>query len=178
MAQLHSIARRGRRESPARGSRAQRGADFGDEIRLVLGSRMEYVDAVHRLSEDIGRAAGLKRCDAFHLSLAVREAFTNALTHGNGLDERKKVRLRYEVLDDAVRVCIVDEGEGFKLEEVPDPLSPENLDRTVGRGLFLIRSYVDKLDVRRSPRGGSRLCLTKRRPQGKRRSATSGRKRT
>ncbi len=163
---------------PARGRRAPREADFGDEIRLVLGSRMEYVDVVHKLSEDIARAAGLKRGDAFHLSLAVREAFTNALTHGNGLDERKKVRLSYEVLDDAVRVCITDEGEGFELREIPDPLSPENLDRTAGRGLFLIKSYVDKLDVRRSSGGGSRVCLTKRRPLGRRRVAASGRKRT
>lgn len=178
MAQVHNIARRGRREPPARGKRARRGADHGDEIRLVLGSRMEYLDAVHRLSDEIARAAGLKRGEAFRLGLAVREAFTNALTHGNGLDEQKKVRLSYEILDDAIRVCIADEGPGFKLEEVPDPLLPENLDRTAGRGLFLIRSYVDKLEVRCGPGGGSRLCLTKWRPRVGPRAASSGRKRT
>ncbi|MEE9218999.1 MAG: ATP-binding protein [Acidobacteriota bacterium] len=149
----------------------------GDEIRLVLDSRLEYLDAVHRLSEEFGRFAGLGREDAFRLSLAVREALANALTHGNRLDEHKKVRLSYRVRGGTVCVCVADEGSGFRPEDAPDPLAPENLDRPEGRGLLLMRHYVDKVEVRRAPGRGTRLCLHKHLPErGRRRSVKSGRK--
>lgn len=123
---------------------------------------MEYLDAVHRLTEEIGRACGLTREQAFELSMAVREAFVNALTHGNGLDHRKKVRLSFRAGAEGVRVCVGDEGPGFDLGQAPDPLRPENLTRPEGRGVFLMRSYVDEIEVRRAPGGGSQICLLKR----------------
>ncbi len=152
--------------------------DAGDEIRLVLGSRMEYLDAVHRLAEEVGRAAGLGRTRAFELSLAVREAFVNALKHGNQLDRRKKVRLSFRTDGDAVRVCVGDEGRGFDLERAPDPLAPENLSRPEGRGVFLMRNYVDELEVRREPGGGSQICLLKRLSAGGRQVELKRRKRS
>lgn len=144
----------------------------------MLSSRLEYLDAVHRVSEEIGRAAGLTRTQAFELSLAVREAFVNALTHGNSLDCRKKVRLTYRVEGDAVRVSVGDEGSGFSLERAPDPLAPDNLTRSEGRGIFLMRNYVDELKVRPGPGRGAVVCLLKRRrPAAARRAAAAGRRR-
>lgn len=172
-------AQAGRQGAPGRGRRARpRGAwDAGDEIRLVLASRMEYLDAVHRLAEEIGRAAGLSRPQAFELGMAVREAFVNALTHGNRLDRSKKVRLSFRVGNEGVRACVADEGAGFTLDQTPDPLAPENLNRPEGRGVFLMRNYVDELEVRRGPAGGSRICLFKRLASRGRRLDATGRRR-
>jgi len=123
---------------------------------------MEYLDAVHGLAEEVGRAAGLSRSRAFELGMAVREAFVNAITHGNRLDPRKKVRLSFRVREAALRVCIGDEGSGFDPGATPDPLAPENLTRPEGRGILLIRHYVDRLEVRRTRSGGAKICMSKR----------------
>jgi anti-sigma regulatory factor (Ser/Thr protein kinase) len=133
-----------------------------DEIRLSLDSRLEYVDAVHRLAEEVGRAAGLARSDAFELGLAVREAYANAVTHGNESDPSKRVRLGFKVEPVGVRIWVEDEGGGFNPRLTPNPLTPENLTATQGRGFFMIKAYTDGVEVRRRPGGGSRLCMLKR----------------
>lgn len=142
--------------------RRGRAVGGGEEIRLSLESRLEYVDAVHRLAEEFGRAAGLARHKAFELGLAVREAYANAVTHGNESDPARKVRLGFKVAPAGVRVWVDDEGRGFDPRLTPDPLSPENLTATQGRGVFLIKAYTDGFEVRRGPGGGSRIWMLKR----------------
>jgi serine/threonine-protein kinase RsbW len=117
---------------------------------------------VHRLAEEVGRAAGLARHEAFELGLAVREAYANAVTHGNNRDPAKKVRLGFKVEPIGVRVWVEDEGGGFNPQQMPDPLAPENLRAPQGRGFFMIKSYTDGVEVRRGQGGGSRLCMLKR----------------
>ena len=85
----------------------------------------------------------------------------NAVVHGNRYNAQKKVR--FSVIHNAERftVRITDEGEGFDPELLPDPLAPENLMRTSGRGIFLIRSFMDEFDIRRHERGGMEVTLVK-----------------
>jgi anti-sigma regulatory factor (Ser/Thr protein kinase) len=78
------------------------------------------------------------------------------------MDPAKRVRLGLKVEPGGVRVWVEDEGGGFDPRLTPDPLSPENLTAAQGRGVFLIRAYTDEFEVRRSPGGGSRLCMLKR----------------
>ena len=96
----------------------------------------------------------------FNLRVAVAEALANAIIAGNGEDRSKSVLVRAELLAEAIRIHITDEGPGFDPAAVPEPVLPEDLERPSGRGLFLIRKLVD--DVHFNPQGNS-ICMTLRR---------------
>ena len=81
--------------------------------------------------------------DVFGIRLALEEAVVNAIKHGNGNDPAKSVRIAYQVDDDRVRIEIEDQGPGFNPDEIPDPTLPENLERTSGRGIMLMRSFMN-----------------------------------
>src|SRR5262249_43293465 len=89
------------------------------------------------------------------LRLALEEAIVNAVKHGNGYDPAKRVQVRYSVSAERVLAEVEDQGTGFDPARVPDPTAPENLERSCGRGLFLIRAYVTW--VRYNERGN---CIT------------------
>jgi serine/threonine-protein kinase RsbW len=84
--------------------------------------------------------------DVFAVHLAVQEAFINALKHGNKMDSTKKVRIDYCVSSDKVDISMTDEGCGFEPEDVPDPRCGENIYKANGRGLLLMRSYMDMVE--------------------------------
>ncbi len=85
---------------------------------------------------------------AFAVKLALEEALTNAFRHGNKCDPSKKITVRYLVTEERIEIEIYDEGEGFEPADVPDPTLPENIDRPHGRGIMLMRSYLDKVEYR------------------------------
>ncbi len=87
------------------------------------------------------------------LLLSVTEATTNAIIHANKSDINKKVTLSGIVEDDIFTLCIKDEGAGFDPETIPDPTEPENLYKETGRGLYLMRFYMDKLTYKHTPTG-------------------------
>ena len=89
--------------------------------------------------------------DLFSIELALEEALVNAIKHGNQLDPDKRVFVRYEIAGDRFDIRIEDEGPGFNPCDVPDPTSPENLERPCGRGLLLIRNFMT--DVQYHGRG-------------------------
>lgn len=86
---------------------------------------------------------GFSKDDIFAVHLALEEAFINAVKHGNKMDPAKKVKIEYSVGPDKVEVSVTDEGDGFDPQTVPDPRSGKNLYKPEGRGLFLIKSYMD-----------------------------------
>ena len=83
---------------------------------------------------------------AFAVKLALEEALTNAFRHGNKCDPNKKITVRYLVTEERIEIEIYDEGDGFEPGSVPDPTLPENIDRPHGRGIMLMRSYLDKVE--------------------------------
>lgn len=85
--------------------------------------------------------------------LAVTEATTNAIIHANKSDANKKVTIDVEVVDSKMIVKVKDEGEGFEPGEIPDPTEPENLLKDHGRGIYLMRVYMDDLEYKRTPTG-------------------------
>ncbi len=93
----------------------------------------------------------------FRLQVAVSEALTNAVVRGNHEDPSKQVSIEAELFPDRIRVHVTDEGDGFNPGDVPEPLHPERVNGTRGRGLFLIRKLVD--DVCFNERGTS-ICMT------------------
>ena len=78
----------------------------------------------------------------YNLVIALTEAVNNAVVHGNRHDPSKRVRYRVTCVDDGIHCAVEDEGEGFEMEEVADPVAPENLLRDGGRGLFIIRALM------------------------------------
>lgn len=84
--------------------------------------------------------------DIFAVHLALEEAFINAVKHGNRMDPEKEIKIDYSVDMDKVEVSVTDEGSGFDPSAVPDPRRGENLYKPEGRGLLLIRSYMDVVE--------------------------------
>lgn len=135
-------------------------------VHLTITSTPEMPDFVQVVGDHFARGAGLDE-DALHwVSVAVRECVVNAIKHGNRYEAERRVFVDFEVrpLTDCAELLIRvrDQGEGFDPEEVADPLAPENLLRTSGRGIFLIRSFMDDVRVERASGGGTEVTMIKR----------------
>lgn len=123
------------------------------------------LDVVQVLTDHVGQVGGLDD-DATHwVGVAVRESVINAIKHGNGEDRAKRVtvELRLEPRAEPSRlvVRVRDQGPGFDPDSVADPLAPENLLRSHGRGIFFMRSFMDDITLRRIPEGGMEVRMIK-----------------
>ncbi len=136
-----------------------------NKFSLSFPSSLEYLDALQGVAESLASVAGFGDEGRLDLGLAVREGVINAMKHGNRLDPSIPVRLSFHITESEFKVSIVDRGEGFEPRETPDPTSSENIWRTSGRGLLLIRSLVNEVRYRRRKRG-MELVLTKYIPRG------------
>ncbi len=99
------------------------------------------------------------------VGVAVRESVINAIKHGNQNDATKHVFVEFETHEMAVpelSIRVRDQGAGFDPEEVADPLAPENLLKSSGRGIFLIRNFMDDVRLQRAPEGGMEIRMVKR----------------
>ena len=136
----------------------------GQVVHLEFTSAFEMLDFVQLVTEHMGRSVGLDD-DARHwVSVAIRESVINAIKHGNQNDASKHVFVDLETLpgQSALVIRVRDEGEGFDPVEVADPLAPENLLKASGRGIFLIRNFMENVELRRAPEGGMEIRMTKR----------------
>lgn len=121
---------------------------------LAVESRQIAVDKVcKRILSEI-RANNFSKEDVFSAYLAMQEAFLNAIRHGNKMDPCKHVKVEYSVSPEKFEISIIDEGEGFEPDSVPDPRCEENLYKTEGRGLLLMSSYMDVVEF-----GGRGNCV-------------------
>jgi serine/threonine-protein kinase RsbW len=124
---------------------------------------MESVSEVEAVAEKMAAEAGLDEDERFHLTMAVREAAVNAVLHGNDYDPNKKITASFENTGESLIFTIADQGKGLDPDTIPDPLAPENLLRGTGRGIFLIRSFMDEVKFRQlNP--GTELTLIKKLP--------------
>ena len=99
---------------------------------------------------------------AFGLDMAIREAVTNAVMHGNKQDEAKEVRVNIKSSPEAIEISVHDEGQGFNPTEVPDPTAAENIMKSSGRGIFFMRNFMDEVDWSVHPEGGTTVRMVKR----------------
>ncbi len=129
-------------------------------LTLALKSTMESV-AEEAAAERLAAEAGLDEDERFHIAMAAREAAVNAVMHGNEYDPGKRITASFENTGEALVIQIADQGKGMDPEKLPDPLAPENLLRGTGRGIFLIRSFVDEVHFRQL-HPGTELTLVKR----------------
>lgn len=136
-------------------------------LEVKLDTELESVDLAESIVMRVAEAAGFAEDEVHKLGMAIREGVVNAYNYGNCQDRQKKILLTVEFEHENMIVHIVDEGCGFELGEVPDPLAEENLLRTSGRGIFLMRAFTDDLHVRRGPSGGADLVMSKKLPDRK-----------
>jgi serine/threonine-protein kinase RsbW len=132
-----------------------------ETVERFLDSTLDSVDNAEELAVGAARRAGFDDDDLMKIGMAVRESMVNAVVHGNRYNANKKVRLSVAKNLERFTVRIADEGEGFAFERLPDPLAPENIMRTSGRGIFLIRSFMDEFQIRRLDPGGTEVTLVK-----------------
>ena len=135
-------------------------------IRLEFTSAFEMLDFVQVVNDHIGREVGLDDDTVHWVGVAVRECVINAIKHGNKNDASKRVFVDFEtgVRDKVAELAISirDQGQGFDPEALEDPLDPENLLKSSGRGIFLIRNFMDDLQLQRAPGGGMLVRMLKR----------------
>lgn len=132
-----------------------------ETVERLLDSTLESVDSAEELAVGMAQRVGLDEDDLMKIGMAVRESMVNAVVHGNRYSEHKKVHFSVAANEERFIVQIADAGEGFDFDSLPDPLAPENLLRTSGRGIFLIRSFMDDFQMRHLESGGTEVTLVK-----------------
>lgn len=133
-----------------------------NSVMLELSSNHELTDLVQAVSDELAGKLGFSDDDGHWIGMAIREAVNNAIKHGNRLDPRKKVVVRFDYDVDFLTVSVRDQGEGFDVTNVPDPLLPENLLKTSGRGVFYIRSFMDSVEFFGESGKGTEVRMIKR----------------
>jgi len=129
---------------------------------LKFPSRIEAVAEAAAAVSDFMKSLGLSEDVAFGVDMAVREAITNAVVHGNKLDAAKVVELRLRNTPEAFEITVHDQGTGFNPNDVPDPTKEENILKTSGRGIFFMRNFMDEVDWSVGANGGTNVRMIKR----------------
>jgi serine/threonine-protein kinase RsbW len=130
---------------------------------LVFPSRIEAINDAASAAAEFVKRSGLGDDAAYRVDMAVREAVTNAVLHGNRQDEAKAVEISFKSLPEAIEITVRDRGEGFDVSNVPDPTDPQNLLKTSGRGILFMRTFMDEVQWSRHPEGGTVVRMTKKR---------------
>lgn len=129
-------------------------------ITYTLESSLDSVNKVEQTAEQMAKKAGVDEDELFKITMAVREAAVNAVLHGNSYDPDKRITASFENTGDSLVIRIADQGKGLDPDTLPDPLAPENLLRGSGRGIFLIRSFMDEVHFKQL-HPGTELTLIK-----------------
>ena len=134
-------------------------------VHLELQSSIDVLDHVQHVTEDVSHQLGFDEDAAHWTSMAVRETVINAITHGNKSDPAKLVFIDFDVVANGTSrdlvVLVRDQGAGFDSSQLADPLAPENILNTSGRGIFLVRQFMDDVSIRRAREGGMEVRLLK-----------------
>jgi serine/threonine-protein kinase RsbW len=129
-------------------------------------SSLDSVNKIEQLAEQVAERAGFDEDSVPHVAMAVREAAVNAVLHGNAYDMNKHVLASFETTADDLIIKISDQGPGLDPDTIPDPLAPENILRGSGRGIFLIKAFMDEVHFRQL-HPGTELTLIKHRTPAK-----------
>ena len=130
-------------------------------IEVVLESKLENVEQAEEAARSVCKKLGFDDETEFHIEMAVHEAVINAIHHGNKEDPLKKVYIKFILLEETLEIRVRDEGPGFDPGKGPDPLAKENLLSISGRGIFLVRKFMDELRVESSPGKGTEVIMIK-----------------
>lgn len=135
----------------------------GKQKTISISSKIESIDQAVQEAVAFAESIGVREDAIFGIDMAVREVVANAVKHGNKLDESKNVELTFEDADNGFEVTVRDFGEGFKVEEVPDPTNAENLLKDSGRGILFMRTFMDEVEWMNPKDGGTLVKMVKNR---------------
>ncbi len=133
-----------------------------EKTELVLPSRIESIEEAAVKAAQVAERLGIDEAAMFGIDLAVREAVTNAVKHGNKLDETKNVSVSFRSSTDVFVITVIDQGAGFNPVDVPDPTDPQNLLKSSGRGIFFMRNFMDEVEWGKMSEGGTIVRLVKK----------------
>lgn len=128
---------------------------------ITIASTIESIDEAVTKTVDYAKGLGFEDDAIFGIDMAVREAVANAVKHGNGLDESKRVDVTLCDVPGGLEITVRDYGEGFKVEDVPDPTNPENLLKEDGRGILFMQNFVNTVEWHNHPEGGMLVRMVK-----------------
>ncbi len=130
-------------------------------VDTLMDSTLESVDVAEEAVLRVAQEIGFSEDDLHPIGMAVRECIVNAVVHGNRYNHRKKVHLGVRKGHDSITILVGDEGDGFDLKSLPDPLADENLLNQSGRGLLLIQAFMDDVEVRPGQPSGTEVRMVK-----------------
>ncbi|MBW3670226.1 MAG: ATP-binding protein [Acidobacteria bacterium] len=132
-----------------------------ERVEITVSSRFENIELVQVIAEHLCETSGLDEDSSHWIGMAVREAVANAIKHGNQLDLTKRVFAEFSIEAGNLEIRISDQGAGFNPSEVKDPLNPENLMKTSGRGIFYMKTFMDEVEYSFESEGGTTLVMRK-----------------
>ena len=135
--------------------------DYTGDIVLSVPSEDKYIRLLDLVVFHVAKEMDFAEEAAQQLNLAVIEAATNAMRHGNCGDPGKAIQIRFCIAEDKLTVCIKDCGAGFDLEKIGDPLIPENVMKPCGRGVFLMKTLMDEVEYCMNGNSGTEVRLVK-----------------
>ena len=133
-------------------------------LEVVLDTHVESVNLAEEMCLRVAEAVGFSEDECYRIGMSVREGVINAFHYGNQEKPSKKIHLAVDLTQEKLIIHVMDEGKGFKLSDVPDPLAEENLLSTSGRGIFLMRTFMDEFDVVPGRTGGAEIVMSKKIP--------------
>ncbi|HEY2461523.1 MAG TPA: ATP-binding protein [Candidatus Acidoferrum sp.] len=139
-------------------------ASDSKHLSVTLDTQVESVNLAEEMCLRVAEAAGFGEDDCYRIGMSVREGVINAFHYGNQERPEKKIYLAVDLTQDKMVIHVLDEGQGFDLCDVPDPLAQENLLSTSGRGIFLMRAFMDEFEVAPGSTGGAEIIMAKKLP--------------
>lgn len=131
-------------------------------IEVVLETVIESIALAEAVGVRVAAVAGFDEDDQYKIGLAVHEAVMNAFQYGNEQRRERKIHLVFELHHEKLVVHVTDQGTGFRLEDVPDPRDDENVLGESGRGVLLMKAFMDEFNVLVSEAGGAKVVMEKR----------------
>ena len=131
-------------------------------FQLTIPSRLEEMETVHKLVQQAVTEYNLNDDMAHWIELTISESMINAIQHGNKADPAKNATLKISSNGNDIEIIVEDQGSGFKIDKVADPTDTANLLKPSGRGILIIRSFMDEVDLSLREGGGCRLRMVKR----------------
>jgi len=133
-------------------------------LEVILDTHVESVNLAEEMCLRVAEAVGFNEDECYRIGMSVREGVINAFHYGNQEKPDKKIHLAVDLTTETMTIHVMDEGKGFRLEDVPDPLAEENLLSTSVRGIFLMRTFMDEFNVVAGRTGGAEIIMSKKIP--------------
>lgn len=130
-------------------------------IEVVLETLIGSIALAEELGVRVAAAAGFDEDDQYKIGLAVHECVMNAFQYGNEQLRERKIHIVFEILHEKLVIYVTDQGTGFRLEDVPDPRNDENMLGESGRGVLLMKAFMDEFCVLASEAGGAKVVMAK-----------------